>query len=428
MQKIVNSIRQIISAPDLRKKIVFTFFLVVIFRIFASIPTPGVNVTVLASIFKGNQALSVLNIFSGGTLSTASIVGIGLGPFITATVIFQFLAYIVPKIKDLQEQGERGQKIINQYTRIITVPIAVLQSYGIYLFLLSASSTPIISHLNTLGVITFILTMTAGSIFLMWLGELITEYGIGDGISLLIALGILATLPEGIISTALTQGINGIVGIVIILLFLAMIVAIIIINESSRNIPVNYTRMARGVELVGGEKSYIPIKINTAGVMPIIFALSLILVPTELSQILEKNKIPIVHTVATNVFTFLSNQTYYGIIYALLIIFMTYFYTFIVFKPEDVARDIQKQGGFVPGFRPGKQTENYIYDILLRLTFVGAIFLAVIAIIPLIVQGYTNISTVSIGGTSILIIVTVLLTLIKNVKSQMVTRSYSVYV
>ena len=250
----------------------------------------------------------------------------------------------------------------------------------------------------------------------------------GDGISLLIALGILATLPEQVISAATTQGINGIVGIILILLFLGMIISIIIINESSRNIPVNYTRMARGVELVGGEKSYIPIKINTAGVMPIIFALSLILVPTELSNILESNKIPLVHSVATNVFTFLSNQTYYGIIYALLIIFMTYFYTFIVFKPEDVARDIQKQGGFVPGFRPGKQTESYIYDILLRLTFVGSIFLAIIAIIPLIVQGYTNITTVSIGGTSILIIVTVLLTMIKNIKSQMVTRSYSVYV
>jgi preprotein translocase subunit SecY len=428
MQKIFGIIRQILQAPDLRKKIFFTFFIIVIFRIFASIPAPGVNVSVLASVFKNNQALSVLNIFSGGTLSTAAIVGIGLGPFITATVIFQFLAYIVPKIKDLQEQGERGQRIINQYTRIITIPIAILQSYGIYLFLLNASQTPIIGKLSLLGIVTFILTMSAGSIFLMWLGEMITEYGIGDGISLLIALGILATLPEQVISTATTQGINGIVGIVLILLFLAMIVVIIIINESTRNVPVNYTRMARGVELVGGEKSYIPIKINTAGVMPIIFALSLLLLPTELSQILETNKNHLIHTVATSVFGFLSNQTYYGIIYALLIIFMTYFYTFIVFKPEDVSNNIQKQGGFIPGFRPGKQTENYIYDILLRLTFVGAIFLAVIAIIPLIVQGYTNITTVSIGGTSILIIVTVLLTVIKNIRSQMVTRSYSVYV
>ena len=309
MQKIFGIIRQILQAPDLRKKIFFTFFIIVIFRIFASIPAPGVNVSVLASVFKNNQALSVLNIFSGGTLSTAAIVGIGLGPFITATVIFQFLAYIVPKIKDLQEQGERGQRIINQYTRIITIPIAILQSYGIYLFLLNASQTPIIGKLSLLGIVTFILTMSAGSIFLMWLGEMITEYGIGDGISLLIALGILATLPEQVISTATTQGINGIVGIVLILLFLAMIVVIIIINESTRNVPVNYTRMARGVELVGGEKSYIPIKINTAGVMPIIFALSLLLLPTELSQILETNKNHLIHTVATSVFGFLSNQT-----------------------------------------------------------------------------------------------------------------------
>ncbi len=428
MQKITNTIRQIFSAPDLRRKILFTFFVIVIFRLFASIPAPGVNVATLASVFKNNQALSVLNIFSGGTLSTAAIVGIGLGPFITATVIFQFLAYIVPKIKDLQEQGERGNKIINQYTRIITVPIALLQSYGIYLFLLNASQTPIISKLSGLSLLTFILTLTAGSIFLMWLGELITEYGVGDGISLLIALGILATLPEQLISAIQTQGVNGIVIIVLILLFIGMIVSIILINESTRNVPVNYTRMARGMELVGGEKSYIPIKINTAGVMPIIFALSLLLLPTELSQILQNNKNHIIHIVATNVFSFLSNQTYYGILYAIFIIFMTYFYTFIVFKPEDVARDIQKQGGFVPGFRPGKQTENYIYDILLRLTFVGAIFLAVIALIPLIVQASTNISSVSIGGTSILIIVTVILTMIKNIKAQMITRSYSVYI
>jgi preprotein translocase subunit SecY len=428
MQKIVNLIKQIYYSPELRKKILFTLFLLLIFRIFASIPVPGINISLLSNIFKSNQALNFLNIFSGGTLSSAAIVGIGLGPFITATVIFQFLVYLVPKLKELQEQGEAGQRKINQYTRIITVPIAALQSFGIYKFLGSISQTPIISHLSTISFITFIITMTAGSIFLMWLGELITEYGVGDGISLLIALGILATLPEGLISAVSSQALNGIVIVVLILLFIAMVVAIIIINESARNVPVNYTRMVRGVQLVGGEKSAIPIKINTAGVMPIIFALSLLLLPTELAKVLESNKIAWIHSTSTFVFNFLSNQTYYGILYAIFIIFMTYFYTFIVFKPEDVARDIQKQGGFIPGFRPGKQTEDYIYKILMRLTFVGAIFLAVIAVIPLIVQSYTGITAVSIGGTSILIIVTVLLTMIKNIKSQLITRSYSHYI
>ena len=305
MQKIVNLIKQIYYSPELRKKILFTLFLLIVFRIFASIPVPGVNISALTNIFKNNQSLNFLNIFSGGTLSSAAIVGIGLGPFITATVIFQFLVFLVPKIKELQEQGEAGQRKINQYTRIITIPIAALQSFGIYKFLGGISQTPIISHLSTLSFITFIITMTAGSIFLMWIGELITEYGVGDGISLLIALGILATMPEGIISTASSQALNGIVIVILILLFIAMVVGIIIINESARNVPVNYTRMVRGVQLVGGEKSSIPIKINTAGVMPIIFALSLLLLPTELAKILESNKIAWIHTSSVAVFNFL---------------------------------------------------------------------------------------------------------------------------
>ncbi len=427
MQKVFYIIRELYNSPELRRKILFTILLLVVFRIFASIPVPGVNVSVLSSLFKNNQALSFLNIFSGGTLQTAAIVGIGLGPFITATVIFQFLVYLVPKIKELQEQGERGQKIINQYTRYLTVPIAALQSFGIYKFLLGVSQTPIISNLDPLGLTTFIITMTAGSIFLMWLGELITEYGVGDGISLLIAVGILAAMPESLISAAVSQSINGIIILVLLLLFIGMVIAIVLINESSRNIPVNYTRMTRGVQLVGGNKSYIPIKINTAGVMPIIFALSLVLLPTELSKILETSKNVLIHHVAVFVFNGLSNQLYYGIIYGILIIFMTYFYTFIVFKPHDVANNIQKQGGFIPGFRPGKQTENYIYNILLKLTFVGAIFLTIIALIPLAVQYYTNITSVAIGGTSILIIVVVILTLIRNIKSHLITRSYSSY-
>lgn len=427
MQRFLKIISDIYNTPDVRKKIIFTALLLLVFRVFASIPVPGINVSVLSSIFKSNQALNFLNIFSGGTLSTAAIVGIGLGPFITSTVIFQFLVYLVPHFKDLSEQGEHGQKIITQYTRILTIPIAMLQSYGIYRFLGAVSAQPIVSSLSIEGLITFIMTMTAGSIFLMWLGELISEYGVGDGISFLIMAGILASMPESIIGTIQSQNLNGIVIVVLILLFILMIVGIILINESTRNIPVNYTRMARGMQLVGGSKSYIPMKINTAGVMPIIFALSILLIPQELSKILESSKIFIVHNISTFVYNTLSNQLYYGLIYALLIVFMTFFYTFIVFKPEDVAKNIQKQGGFIPGFRPGRQTEDYIYVVLMRLTFVGAIFLAIIAVIPLFVQAYTNITTISIGGTSILIIVTVILTLIRNIRSHLISKSYTSY-
>ena len=427
---LIQQIRALFKTPEIRNKIIFTIVVLFFFRVLAAIPSPGVNTTALSQVFKQNGILGFLNIFSGGSLTNFAIVSVGLGSFINATVIFQLLTAVIPKLEELSKEGMQGARIITQYTRILTVPLAMVQAFGIYALLRQVQGTSgvaIMPNLAPLPLAALIATLTAGSILLMWFGELITENGIGDGISFLIMATILAGIPHTILQTAQSQSVNVMTTLAIIAMVVMLFTGIVIINEGIRKIPIQYARKVRGNQLVGGGSSFMPLRINTAGVMPIIFAIAILLLPTLLSSILKNAHNVALSTIGVNVYNFISNQFNYTIIYFFLVIIFTYFYTFIVFKPNQIADNIKKQGGFIPGIRPGEQTKKYLTDVLVRLTLPGSVFLAAIAVLPFMVQGITNISTLSIGGTSILIVVSVTIQIIKNVKAMMVTRSYDKY-
>ena len=427
---LLQPLRAIYRTPEVRKKVIFTLIVLVVFRILAAIPSPGVNRAALQQLFAQNGILGFLNIFSGGTLTNFAIISVGLGSFINATVIFQLLTAVIPKLEELSKQGARGQQIITQYTRLLTVPLAMLQAFGIYTLLRqvgASSGISIVPSLAPLPLAALIATLTGGSLLLMWLGELITESGIGDGISFLIMATILAGIPHTVVQTIQSQSINIISMIAILGMVILLFAGIVLINEATRNIPIQYARKVRGDELIGGGTSYIPLKINTAGVMPIIFAVAILLIPILLSSVLKNAHAANIAAMGGNLYNFINDQAHYTIFYFILVVIFTYFYTFVVFKPYKVAEDLQKQGGFIPGIRPGAQTSKYLTNVLIKLTFPGSIFLASIAVLPFIVQGFTNISTLSVGGTGILIVVSVTIQIIKNVRAMMVTRSYDKY-
>lgn len=427
----MNTLQKIWQFKELRKKIFVTVGILVIARILAHIPMPGVNLEQLQEFFARNQIFGLLNVFSGGTMSNFSVVLMGVGPYITSSIIMQLLTVIVPSLEALQKEGEFGRQKINQYTRYLTVPMAFLQAYGMLAILRSQG---VITQFDPLTLIAILLTTTAGTLLLMWLGEIISENGIGNGISLMIALGIIAGFPTNFRNTAalLTSGAGletstligfaafGIIG-------LAVVALIVFMNEGERKIPVAYARRARGGASYGTVQTHLPLKVNTAGVVPIIFALSILLFPGVIARFLATSSIEWLSRAATVVANFIQNETYYSILYFVLVIAFTYFYTFIIFRPEQIAENLQKQGGFIPGVRPGRETSGYIEKILGRLTFTGALFLGVIAILPFIVQNLTDIQTLAIGGTSILIMVSVVLETMRQIQAQLLTRTYDHY-
>jgi preprotein translocase subunit SecY len=419
----LKKLKQIWKLPDLRNKILFVVAMLVVFRFAASIPIPGVNVANLKSFFQGNQIFGLMNIFSGGGLENFSIVAMGVAPYITASIIFQLLAMIIPKFEALQKEGEYGRQKINQYTRYATVPLAVLQGYGLVM-LLQQSPKKIIESLDPLNFAFIILTLTAGTVFLMWIGELISEKKIGNGISLLIFAGIVSGLPSIIRSIEVldaTQITNIAVFVAIAIL---TIVLVVFMTEGQRNIPVSYARQVRGVRMMGGVNTHLPLRVNQGGVIPIIFAISVVLFPPTIAQFFAYAKTQAIAQAAQAVIAFFGNSIAYGVFYFLMVVAFTFFYSAVVFKPEQVSENLQKQGGFVPGIRPGKPTADYLQTIVNRINLPAALFLAVIAILPLAVQGITHIQTLAIGGTSLLIVVSVVIETFKQIDAQLTMRDY----
>ena len=423
MNRIFTTIRNAWKIPDLRRRLLFTAFILVIFRLAAHIPAPGVNIGLLRSLFARNQFLGLLNIFSGGTLANFSIMALGLGPYINASIILQLLQMVIPQLEALQKEGEYGQAKINQYIKIITVPLGAVQALGMY-FLLKNQN--IISSFSPLSLVGLVVTMVAGTVLLMWIGELITERGIGNGISMIIFAGIVGQLPVSLGQTALIFQKENLLNLVTFsLMSVIVIAAVVVVDEASRKVRIQYARRIQGRKIYGGQSTYLPLKINQAGVIPIIFAVSLILLPSMLGNFLQAVKQPVIVSIASSiVMIFRPGGLVYNLVYFFLVIGFTYFYTTVVFNPEKIAEEMRKNGGFIPGIRPGKSTVDYLSKILTRITLVGALFLGIIAILPSIAQGFTGLTTMQIGGTGILIVVSVILETTKQLEAMMVMRSY----
>jgi len=423
MNNVFDVLKNSFKSREVRNKILFTLAMFLVVRVFAHIPVAGVDLVALKHLFEGNQFLSLLNIFSGGTLSNFSIIGLGLNPYINASIILQLLSMIFPKLEEMQKEGESGRRKINQYTRFLTIPLAVLQAIGMYALLRSQG---IIGNLSPLSFISFITIMTAGTVFLVWLGELITEKGIGNGISLLITAGILGGLPAIIGQTLTTATTESSVNIfILVALALGVIAGIIIVNEATRQITVFYAKRVRGNKTYGGQTTHLPLRLNQAGVIPIIFAVSIVLVPSLIANFTRTSSNEFLASLSQWISIWFSPQGWlYNVTYFLLVVGFTYFYTAIVFNPKKIAEDIQKYGGFIPGIRPGKPTASYLNYILTRITLVGAIFLGIIAILPSFASYITGIQTLVIGGTGVLIVVSVILETFKAIEASLVMRNY----
>lgn len=423
-----NQLIRIWKLRDLRRSIFFVLAMLVIFRLAAHIPIPGVDTTALQNFFQSNQILGLLSIFSGGGLERFSVVALGIGPYITSSIIFQLLAMIIPALEEMSKEGESGRQRINQYTRLLTVPLALVQGYGLLVLFRQSGGiggASILPELTLLQTIVTVVTMTAGTIFLMWIGELISERKIGNGISLLIFAGIVAGIPQATQQTlALFDPTQIFHFVVFAIIALVTVVAIVFITEAQRNIPVSYARRVRGMRMLGGVDTHLPLRVNMAGVIPIIFAISIILFPPLIAQFFLRARTSFLVTVAQWTISVFQNQLFYGILYFLLVFAFTYFYTAVIFHPDRIAENLQKQGGFIPGIRPGRPTAEYLGYTINRILFVGAFFLGTIAVLPLLVQAMTGIQTFIIGGTSILIVVAVVIEVVNQIQAQLTMHDY----
>lgn len=423
MAKVFEKIKLLFKIKELRNKIFFVLAILVVFRIAANVPVPGIDIEKLKSFFEGNQLFGLINIFTGGAMSNLSIIMLGLGPYITATIILQLLTMIFPKLKEMyHESGPDGRRKFNQYGRLLTVPLAALQAYAMITLLKSQQIIPSISFFS---LITAIIVITGGAVFLMWLGELISEKGIGNGVSLLIFAGIVARFPVSLRQTLLTFNSTQIPSYLAFLVVALIVIAgVVIITEGQRNVPIAYAKRIRGRRVYGGVSTHLPLRVNQAGVIPIIFALSIMLFPGMIANFLSRVDNVFIANIAKSFSNLFQNQVFYAVLYFVLVVLFTYFYTSVTFDPKAISDNIQKQGGFVPGIRPGPNTAGFFSKILTRITLVGALFLGLIAVLPLVVRGATGIATMTIGGTAILIVVSVVLETMKQVESQLVMRDY----
>jgi preprotein translocase subunit SecY len=416
-QFFVKSVR----TPSVRKKLIITGIILIVFRLAAHIPAAGIDRTTLTALFMGSPLLSLLDVFSGGTLANFSVLALGLNPYINASIIFQLLGYVIPSLEALQKEGEYGQEKINQYTRLLTVPLAAMQAFGMYALLKGQN---VISALGPIELLSLVITMTAGTVFAVWLGELISEYGFKNGVSLLIFTGIVARLPITLGQSMTTLGSQDILKVGIFLIVAVLIVgAVIFISEAARQVPIHYAK--RRTESGLGATSYLPLRLNQAGVIPIIFAVSLVLMPSLLGQFLSNVPNAQVANMARGLSTAFNPQgLIYNLVYFFLVFGFTYFYTAVVFNPEKIAENLQKGGGFVPGVRPGKETEKYLSHVLSRLTMVGGVFLGLVAVLPSFFSNAIGASNLAIGGTSILIVVSVALEIIREMEGELVMGRY----
>ena len=424
----LEKLSQLWRVKDLRNTLLFVLLMLLIFRILAHIPVPGVDPSGLKQVLQGNPLLGLLNLFSGGGLQNFSIVMLGVGPYITASIIMQLLTMIIPKLEAMQKEGESGQAKINQYTRYLTVPMTVLQAFSTLTFLKQQGGGKLLGILSPFQLITAIVCIVGGTMLLMWIGELINEKKVGNGISLIIFAGIVAQVPQSIQQTLSVLDKTQIFTIVTFLVIAAITIAgVVFVTEGQRNIPVTYAKRIMGQQSAGGVNTHLPLRVNQAGVIPIIFAVSIILVPPLIAQFFTKNAIPWIANLATWMNTTFQNQAFYGVAYFVLVVAFTYFYTAVVFQPNNIAENLQKQGGFIPGIRPGPPTSHYLSFVSNRIILGGALFLGAIAVLPTIMQSATNVKSLAIGGTSLLIVVSVVLESVKQVQSQLVMRDYEAF-
>lgn len=420
----MKTIKAIFSDRTLRNRIFFVIGILILTRVLSVIPIPGVDASNLGTFLEGNGFLGLLNIFAGGGIATFSIVMLGVGPYITASIIMQLMTVLSPRLKEMyQEEGDKGRRRFVQYGRMLTVPFAIIQGYALITLL---ERQNVISDISTLSMLINLAIVTAGTMLMMWLGEQINERGIGNGVSLIIFAGIVAALPTTVGQFLVTfdpSQIPLIVGLLV--LSLVVIAGIVYITEAERPIPVTYARQTRLGQSAGiGASTYLPLRLNQAGVIPIIFAVSILLFPQLIGQLFATSSMDTLQSIARSINNGLSNQWIYGSIYFLLVVLFTYFYTAVMFDPEKTADNLQKNGAFIPGFRPGTSTAEHIGYVLARVTLVGALFLGVVAVLPVIVQGLTGISAIAVGGTSLLIAVSVILDLIKKIDAQLSMREY----
>lgn len=419
-----DKIVQVWKMKDVRNKILYVTGMLVIFRLVAHIPMPGVNLDNLRNFLSGNQVLGMLSMFSGGAVKNFSMVMLGVAPYITASIIIQLLTMIVPSMEELSKEGEQGQQKINMYTRFLAVPLAFLQSYGM-IKILSQSGRHILGALTPMNVFIMMCTITAGTMFLMWIGELISEQKVGNGISLLIFAGIVAGFPSTI-QTAMVNYTSAdfYTFVLFAIIGLLTVVGVVFINEGQRNIPVSYAKQVRGNKVFGGGNSHLPLRVNMAGVIPIIFAISLILFPPMIAQFFVHAKTAWIASLATGTIQLFQGQLFYALMYFFMVFGFTYFYTAVIFHPQKIAENLQRQGGFIPGIRPGKETEVYLKKTMNRVNLIGASFLGVIAILPLVVKGFTGTQSLAIGGTSLLIVVAVCIETAKQIDAQVTMHEY----
>ncbi|MCA9366413.1 preprotein translocase subunit SecY [Candidatus Kaiserbacteria bacterium] len=423
MKTFIHKLKVIFTEPAIRNRVLFVIGALFVFRALAAIPIPGVDHAVLQQFFQNNQFLGLLNIFSGGGLANLSIVMLGVGPFITASIIMQLMTVMSPKMKSLYtEEGEAGRAKFTQYSRMLTLPLAVLQAFG---FLSLLQSQGVLVGLSTFAFLTNVILIVGGSMLLMWIGELVTEYGIGNGVSIIIFAGIVAGLPATV--SQLAFGFNAAqlplyVGFALVAL--AVIYAVVIVTEAERAVPITYAKQSRGGKTYGGTQSYLPLRLNQAGVIPIIFALSILLFPQMILNILASFNINGIDGALAAVQQFSNNVVAYGSVYFVLVFLFTFFYTAVTFDPDSIAKNLQRNGAFIPGIRPGGQTALYLGNVITRLTLIGATFLALIAVLPFGMQQATGITALAIGGTALLIVVNVILDLIRRLDAQVSMREY----
>ncbi|OGG49460.1 preprotein translocase subunit SecY [Candidatus Kaiserbacteria bacterium RIFCSPHIGHO2_01_FULL_54_36] len=423
MEAFLRKVKLVFEDETLRTRILFVLGALVVFRFLATIPIPGINHAQLEGFLANNQFLGLLNLFSGGGFSNLSIMMIGVSPYITASIVMQLMTILIPKLKEMyQEEGDAGRMRFMQYSRYLTVPLAFVQAFG---FLLLLQQNGIVPELSLLSFVTNVTVIAAGAILLMWIGELISEFGVGNGISLIIFAGIVAGIPSSLAQVVFAFDVAQIPVYIAFTAAAAIIIAgVVFITEAERPIPVTYARRVRGSKVLGGISTYLPLRVNQAGVIPIIFALSILLFPQMIATFLARSSIPFLASGASAVEAALANQWVYGALYFLLVFVFTYFYTAITFEPSQIAKNLQKNGAFIPGVRPGGTTSEYLGNIITRITLVGALFLGILAVLPLVLQGITGITAITIGGTALLIVVSVVLDLVKKIDAQTSIREY----
>ena len=417
--------------PDLRRKLLFTAALLVVFRFVSHVPVPGVNVEALRSVFETNQLVGMLDLFSGGAMASFSIAAMGVYPYITSSIIMQLLVPIVPRLTELSKEGESGRNQINQYTHWLTVPLAILQAYGTPQLLNASlpSGTVVLDKFGfdryPVETLAIICTMTAGTMLLIWIGELITQYGVGNGVSMIIFGGIVARMPA-LVSQTVVSGTDLVNIAVFVVLGVLTCASIVWVYEGQRRIPVEVAKRIRGNRVYGGGRTNIPLKVNSAGMIPLIFAQSIMIFPGTISGYFIASENELVRNVARVIYdTFnLQFSWFYWTLYFVLVVSFTFFYAVVLFQQQNIAENLQKQGGFVPGIRPGPATQRYLYNVLMRITLIGAVFLGIVAILPFIAQGLTGTQALTLSATALLIVVGVGLDTMRQLEAQLIMRNY----